>query len=87
MSWLSSGIARDWPDGRAVFVNNDKNLFAWINQKDHLRFISWSTNNAKNDLRSVITNFFQGISLVINRKTNILYFQLYYLILFSWKIQ
>lgn len=64
MSWLSSGVARDWPDGRAIYVNNDKDIFAWINQKDHLRFISWSTNNAKNDLRSVITKFFQGISLV-----------------------
>jgi protein-arginine kinase len=64
MSWLSSGVARDWPDGRAVYVNNEKNIFAWINQKDHLRFISWSTNNAKTDLRSVITTFFQGISSV-----------------------
>ncbi|CAF4202753.1 unnamed protein product, partial [Rotaria sp. Silwood2] len=53
MSWLSSGVARDWPDGRAVYVNNDKSVFAWINQKDHLRFISWSTNNAKNNLRSL----------------------------------
>jgi creatine kinase len=68
MSWLSSGVARDWPDGRAIYVSNDKNLFAWINQKDHLRFISWSTNNAKNDLRSVITKFFQGISTVIKTK-------------------
>ena len=64
MSWLSSGVARDWPDSRAVYVNNDKTLFAWINQKDHLRFVSWSSNNAKNDLRSVITRFSQGIQSV-----------------------
>lgn len=64
MSWLSSGVARDWPDGRALYVNNERNIFAWINQKDHLRFISWSTNNARNDLKSVITRFFQGITLV-----------------------
>ncbi|CAF1471136.1 unnamed protein product [Rotaria sordida] len=70
MSWLSSGVARDWPDGRAIYVNNDKNIFAWINQKDHLRFISWSTNNAKNNLRSVITRFFQGISLLENIMKN-----------------
>ena len=66
MSWLSSGVGRDWPDGRSVYVNNEKNVFAWINQKDHLRFVSWSTNNAKNDLRSVLTKFFQGITLVRN---------------------
>ncbi|CAF1010774.1 unnamed protein product [Adineta steineri] len=70
MSWLSSGIARDWPDGRAIYVNNDKNIFAWINQKDHLRFVSWSTNNAKNNLRAVITNFFQGINLLENSMKN-----------------
>jgi len=72
MSWLSSGVARDWPDGRALFVNSDKTLFAWINQKDHFRLISWSTNNAQNDLRSVLTKFFQSLSSVgnIQRKTN-----------------
>jgi protein-arginine kinase len=80
MSWLSSGIARDWPDGRAVYVNNDKSIFAWINQKDHLRFISWSTNNANNDLSSVIKRFFQGISLVLNRKTRFIVFKFYCLI-------
>ncbi|UJR13748.1 hypothetical protein I4U23_000758 [Adineta vaga] len=70
MDWLSSGVARDWPDGRAIYVNNDKNIFAWINQKDHLRFISWSTNNAKDNLRTVITNLFQGISLLENSMKN-----------------
>jgi creatine kinase len=78
MSWLSSGVARDWPDARAIYVNNDKTIFAWINQKDHLRFISWSTNNANNDLSSVIKRFFQGISLVIKRK---------HLIFFSFRIR
>ena len=65
MYWLNAGVARDWPDGRAIYTNNERNIFAWINQKDHLRFVSWSKNNAKDDLRSVITNFFQGILLVI----------------------
>ena len=64
MSWISSGITRDWPDGRAIYFNNDMNIFAWINQKDHLRFISWSTNNAKINLQLVIRNFFQSITLV-----------------------
>ena len=67
MSWLSAGIGRDWPDGRAVFVNNDQSLFAWINQKDHLRLISWSTNNAKIDLRTVLSRLFEGLSSVSQR--------------------
>ncbi|CAF0952148.1 unnamed protein product [Adineta ricciae] len=62
MNWLSSGVCRDWPDGRAIYINSDKSVYAWINQKDHLRFVSWSKNNAANNLRSVVTNFVQGIN-------------------------
>lgn len=67
MSWLSAGVSRDWPDGRAVFVNKDKTLFAWINQKDHLRLISWSTNNSKIDLRQVLERFFENLVKVISK--------------------
>ena len=85
MSWLSSGVSRDWPDGRALFVNNDKTIFAWINQKDHLRLISWSTNNGKIDLRSVIKRFFQGLTTVKGDEIAQIYFFIRS-IDFSWKI-
>merc|ERR1712110_79164 len=43
---LSSGLGRDWPEARGVFVTGncattgaiqDKDLVAWINQEDHLQ--------------------------------------------------
>ncbi|CAF1123476.1 unnamed protein product [Didymodactylos carnosus] len=64
MSWLSSGIARDWPDGRSLYFNQDKDFYAWINQKDHLRLISWSKNNSISDLKIVIKTLFDGLNLL-----------------------
>jgi len=37
---LASGMGRHWPDGRGVFHNNDKNLFVWVGEEDHLRIVS-----------------------------------------------
>lgn len=37
---LASGMARHWPDARGVFHNNDKNLFIWIGEEDHMRIVS-----------------------------------------------
>jgi len=37
---LASGMGRHWPDGRGVFENNNKNLFVWVGEEDHLRIVS-----------------------------------------------
>merc|ERR1711924_409887 len=37
---LASGIGRHWPDGRGVFHNDNKNLFVWVGEEDHLRIVS-----------------------------------------------
>merc|ERR1739838_561403 len=37
---ISSGMARDWPDARGIWHNDDKNFLVWINEEDHLRIIS-----------------------------------------------
>ncbi|CAM9177279.1 unnamed protein product [Chrysoparadoxa australica] len=34
------GAARDWPDGRGIFHNADKNFLVWVNEEDHMRVIS-----------------------------------------------
>lgn len=36
----AAGIARAWPDGRGVFANAQRSLQIWVNEEDHLRFIS-----------------------------------------------
>jgi len=37
---ISSGMARDWPDGRGCFLSKDNNLIVWVNEEDHARIVS-----------------------------------------------
>lgn len=37
---LASRMARDWPDARGIWHNQDKNFLVWINEEDHIRVIS-----------------------------------------------
>ncbi|KAL7403857.1 hypothetical protein ABVT39_005994 [Epinephelus coioides] len=37
---LRIGVARDWPDARAVWVSEDGSLVVWVNMEDHLRLVS-----------------------------------------------
>jgi len=41
---IASGMARDWPDGRGVFLSTDKRLVVWVNEEDHARIISMQTD-------------------------------------------
>merc|ERR1719181_2445371 len=44
---LASGMARHWPDGRGIFCNNNRNLFVWLCEEDHLRIVSMQGNREK----------------------------------------
>ncbi|XP_024145798.1 zgc:172076 [Oryzias melastigma] len=37
---LRCGVARDWPDARAVWLSEDGTLVIWVNVDDHLRLVS-----------------------------------------------
>ncbi|XP_071359265.1 creatine kinase M-type isoform X2 [Trachinotus anak] len=39
-SQLRIGVARDWPDARAVWVSKDGSLVVWVNMEDHLRLVT-----------------------------------------------
>nr|XP_046233191.1 zgc:172076 isoform X2 [Scatophagus argus] len=39
-SQLRIGVARDWPDARAVWVSQNGSLVVWVNMEDHLRLVS-----------------------------------------------
>ncbi|XP_042341197.1 zgc:172076 [Plectropomus leopardus] len=39
-SQLRTGVARDWPDARAVWLSDDCSLVVWVNMEDHLRLES-----------------------------------------------
>jgi len=44
---LASGMGRHWPDARGIFANDDKNLFVWLNEEDHLRIVSMQGDRTK----------------------------------------
>ncbi|XP_041109014.1 zgc:172076 isoform X2 [Polyodon spathula] len=34
---MKTGVARDWPDARGVWISQDTKLIVWINNEDHLQ--------------------------------------------------
>ncbi|XP_057295961.1 creatine kinase, flagellar-like [Hydractinia symbiolongicarpus] len=56
----SSGMARDWPDARGIWHNNDKNFLVWVNEEDHIRVISMEKGG---DMKAVFNRFCTGLSL------------------------
>ncbi|XP_066504486.1 zgc:172076 [Hoplias malabaricus] len=37
---IKTGVGRDWPDARALWVSDDGTLAVWVNMEDHLRLVS-----------------------------------------------
>lgn len=58
---ISAGMARDWPDGRGIFHNNDKNFLVWINEEDHTRVISMEKGG---NMKRVFERFADGLKKV-----------------------
>ena len=54
-----AGMARDWPDARGIWHNNDKNFLVWINEEDHTRIISMEKGG---DMRAVFNRFCRGLN-------------------------
>ncbi|XP_035825918.1 arginine kinase Oct f 2 isoform X3 [Aplysia californica] len=36
----AAGGYKDWPTGRGIYFNDNKTFLVWVNEEDHLRFIS-----------------------------------------------
>jgi len=45
---IASGMARDWPDGRGVYLSEDRCLVIWVNEEDHTRIISMQSDSNMN---------------------------------------
>ncbi|KFU85575.1 Creatine kinase B-type [Chaetura pelagica] len=56
---LASGMARDWPDARGIWHNNNKTFLVWINEEDHLRVISMQKGG---NMKEVFTRFCTGLT-------------------------
>ena len=57
----SAGMARDWPDARGIFHNDEKNFLVWINEEDHTRVISMETGG---NMKDVFQRFCEGLNTV-----------------------
>lgn len=56
-----AGMARDWPDARGIWHNNNKNFLVWINEEDHTRVISMEKGG---NMKRVFDRFCSGLNQV-----------------------
>uniref|UniRef100_A0A3Q2Z9N4 creatine kinase n=1 Tax=Hippocampus comes TaxID=109280 RepID=A0A3Q2Z9N4_HIPCM len=56
---LASRMARDWPDARGIWHNENKTFLVWVNEEDHLRVISMQKGG---NLKEVFTRFCTGLT-------------------------
>ncbi|KAJ8340277.1 hypothetical protein SKAU_G00349100 [Synaphobranchus kaupii] len=56
-----AGMARDWPDARGIWHNNDKTFLVWINEEDHTRVISMEKGG---NMKRVFERFCTGLKEV-----------------------
>ncbi|KAM6201906.1 LOW QUALITY PROTEIN: creatine kinase B-type [Rhynchocyon petersi] len=58
---LASGMARDWPDARGIWHNDNKTFLVWVNEEDHLRVISMQKGG---NMKEVFARFCNGLSQI-----------------------
>ncbi|XP_063067703.1 creatine kinase, mitochondrial 2a (sarcomeric) [Engraulis encrasicolus] len=56
-----AGMARDWPDARGIWHNNEKTFLIWINEEDHTRVISMEKGG---NMKRVFDRFCRGLKQV-----------------------
>lgn len=56
---LSARMARDWPDARGIWHNEDKTFLVWINEEDQLRIISMEKGS---DIGSVFSRLCRAVN-------------------------
>uniref|UniRef100_V9KXF9 Creatine kinase M-type n=1 Tax=Callorhinchus milii TaxID=7868 RepID=V9KXF9_CALMI len=58
---IASGMARDWPDGRGIWHNDQKTFLVWVNEEDHLRVISMEKGG---NMKEVFRRFCVGLKKI-----------------------
>ncbi|KAG9341312.1 hypothetical protein JZ751_019416 [Albula glossodonta] len=56
-----AGMARDWPDARGIWHNNQKTFLVWVNEEDHTRVISMEKGG---NMKRVFERFCKGLKEV-----------------------
>jgi protein-arginine kinase len=60
----SAGCNRDWPEGRGIFLSNDKKFLVWVSEEDSMRIISMQQGA---DIKEVFERLSSALD-VINEK-------------------
>ena len=58
---VNSNAVRDWPDGRGIWHNKDKNFLVWVNEEDHCRVISMQQGGS---MQATFERFCRGLKEV-----------------------
>jgi len=58
---VNSNAVRDWPDGRGIWHNNEKNFLVWVNEEDHCRVISMQKGGS---MQATFERFCTGLQKV-----------------------
>ncbi|KAK3527007.1 hypothetical protein QTP86_006387 [Hemibagrus guttatus] len=58
---LAAGMARDWPDARGIWHNDEKTFLVWVNEEDHLRVISMQKGG---NMKEVFRRFCVGLNKI-----------------------
>jgi len=54
-----AGMARDWPDARGIWHNDNKSFLVWVNEEDHMRVISMQKDG---NMKEVFRRFCEGLT-------------------------
>ncbi|XP_051549450.1 zgc:172076 [Myxocyprinus asiaticus] len=57
LSLIKIGVARDWPDSRALWLSKDGTLAIWVNMEDHLKLVSFRSDaNLQEAFKTICIN-------------------------------
>ncbi|WP_245600592.1 phosphagen kinase [Sulfurospirillum arcachonense] len=57
----AAGLNRDWPEGRGIYHNDEKNFLVWVNEEDQLRIISMQKGG---DIQAVFSRLVDAIQQI-----------------------
>jgi len=61
----AAGGYADWPYGRGIFMNNDKNFIVWVSEEDHIRIISMQKGASLKQVWGRLVNAIKAMETVL----------------------
>ncbi len=61
----AAGGYNDWPSGRGIYMNNDKNFIVWVSEEDHIRIISMQKGASLKQVWARLVNAITAMETVL----------------------